>query len=190
MELEKWKDIKGYEGLYQVSDYGRVKKLSRKYKIYNHLTKRYNIRVVKETIIKGTINKGYNRICLTKNKRETNHFVHRLVVENFIRKLREDETVDHIDCNKLNNKLNNLEIVSIDENNMRAYENNLRKNTKKAIQPVYLLDNKGNILKEYKSMNQAAKNLNISSSSHIGRMLDGKQSHVQGYKFKAKTCID
>ena len=42
MELEKWKDIKGYEGLYQVSDYGRVKKLSRKYKIYNHLTKRYN----------------------------------------------------------------------------------------------------------------------------------------------------
>ena len=39
-------------------------------------------------------------------------------------------------------------------------------------------------------MHQAAKDLNIPSSSHIGRMLDGKQSHVKGYKFKAKTCID
>ena len=187
---EIWKDIKGYEGLYQVSNLGRVKRLERKFETYNHLTKRTNYRVVDEKIIKGTIKKGYNRIILTKNKKEKNHFVHRLVVENFIRELKNGENIDHIDCNKLNNCITNLEIVSFDENNNRAFINNLNKNQKRGRQPVYLIDDNGNILKEYRSINQATKDLKISSSSHISRMLDGKQTHVNGYKFKAKTCID
>lgn len=187
---EIWKDIKGYESLYQISNLGRVKRLKRKYRVYNSLTKRYNIRIVDEKILKGTINKGYNRICLSKDGKEKNYFVHRLVIENFIGEIKNNENIDHIDCNKLNNKLDNLEIVSIQENITRAFDNGLRKNTKSSIRPVYLIDDNGNILKEYSSMYSAAKELNISSSSHIGRMLDGKQSHVQGYKFKAKTCID
>ena len=191
MEMEEiWKDIKGYEGLYQISNFGRVKRLKREYNIYNHLTKQNNIRIVDEKILKGAINKGYNRICLTKNKKETNHFVHRLVIENFVRELKENETIDHIDCNKLNNNINNLEIVTATENIDRAITNNLYPYKKRNVQPVYLIDDDGKILKEYSSMYQASKDLNISSSSHIGRMLDGKQSHVKGYKFKAKTCID
>lgn len=59
MEMEEWKDIKGYEGLYQISNLGRVKRLKREYPYYNHLTKRNNMRVVDEKILKGTINKGY-----------------------------------------------------------------------------------------------------------------------------------
>ena len=187
---EIWKDIKDYEDLYQISNLGRVKRLKREYHYYNHLTKRDNIRIVDEKILKGAINKGYNRICLTKDKKETNHFVHRLVVENFIRELKENESIDHIDCNKLNNNINNLEIVTVEENNHRAFINKLNKKQKREKQPVCLIDDDGKVLKEYSSMHQAAKDLNIPSSSHIGRMLDGKQSHVKGYKFKAKTCID
>lgn len=187
---EIWKDIKDYEGLYRISNLGRVKRLKREYHYYNHLTKRDNIRIVDEKILKGTINKGYNRICLTKNGIEKNHFIHRLVIENFVREVKDNENIDHIDCNKLNNNINNLEIVTTRENNHRAFLNNLDKRRKRDIQPVYLIDDEGNILKEYNSMYKAAKDLNISSSSHIGRMLDGKQSHVKGYKFKAKTCID
>lgn len=187
---EIWKDIKDYEGLYQISNLGRVKRLKREYIFYNHLTKRNNVKVIDEKILKGTINKGYNRICLTKNGIEKNHFIHRLVIENFVREVKDNESIDHIDCNKLNNHINNLEIVTVDENNHRAFLNNLDKRRKRDIQPVYLIDDDGKILKEYSSMSSAAKDLNISSSSHIGRMLDGKQSHVNGYKFKAKTCID
>lgn len=187
---EIWKDIKDYDGLYQISSLGRVKRLKREYLCYNHLTKRNNIRIVEEKIIKGTVNKGYSRICLTRDGKEKNHFVHRLVVENFVRKLKDYETIDHIDCNKLNNNINNLEIVSTQENTIRAFKNGLRKGSKVAIQPVYLIDDNGKILKEYSSMYKAAKDLNIPSSSHIGRMLNGKQTHVKGYKFKAKTCID
>ena len=191
MEMEEiWKDIKGYEGLYQISNLGRVKRLKREYSVYNHLTKQNNIRIVDEKILKGAINKGYNRICLTKDKKETNHFVHRLVIENFVRELEENETIDHIDCNKLNNSIDNLEIVSVQENIKRAFNNKLRKYAKVAIQPVYLIDDDGKVLKEYNSMYQASKDLGIKTSSHIGRMIKGKQSHVKGYKFKAKTCID
>ena len=43
---EIWKDIKGYEGLYQISNLGRVKRLKRKFQTYNHLTKRYNTRII------------------------------------------------------------------------------------------------------------------------------------------------
>ena len=174
---EIWKDIKDYEGLYQVSNLGRIKRLQR--------ITRKNVKL-EEKILKGAINKGYNRICLTKDGTEKNHFVHRLVVETFERKLKDGETIDHIDCNKLNNTISNLEIVSITENNHRAFINNLDRRRKRDIQPVYLIDDNDNIIKEYSSMYQAAKDLNISSSSHIGRMLDGKQSHVKGYKFKAK----
>lgn len=187
---EIWKDIKGYEGLYQISNLGRVKRLKRKFQTYNHLTKRYNTRIIDEKILKGTINKGYNRICLTKDGIEKNYFVHRLVIENFVREVKDNETIDHVDCNKLNNNINNLEIVSIQENIMRAFNNGLRKESKAAIQPVYLVDDNDNILKEYDSMYQAAKDLGIKSSSHIGRMLKGQQTHVKGYKFKTKTCID
>lgn len=67
--MEIWKDIEGYEGLYQISNYGRVKRLARAYKVYNKLTNKENIKYLEEKIIKGTINKGYNRICLTKNKK-------------------------------------------------------------------------------------------------------------------------
>jgi hypothetical protein len=190
MEMEeKWKDIKGYEGLYQISNLGRVKRLKRKFQTYNHLTKRYNTRIIDEKILKGTINKGYNRICLTKDGIEKNHFVHRLVIENFVREVKDNENIDHIDCNKLNNNINNLEIVLVQENNLRAFNNGLRKKTKAAIQPIYLIDDNNNIIKEYKSMNCASKELGI-NSSHIGRMLKGQQTHVKGYKFKAKTCID
>ena len=188
--MEEWKDIKGYEGLYQISSLGRVKRLKREYPYYNHLTKRNNMRVVDEKILKGTINKGYNRICLTKDGIEKNHFVHRLVIENFVREVKDNENIDHIDCNKLNNNINNLEIVSVEENNHRAFINKLDKRKRKEKQPVCLIDDNGKVIKEYQSMHQAAKDLNIPSSSHIGRMLDGKQSHVKGYKFKAKTCID
>lgn len=188
--MEIWKDIKKYEGLYQISNLGRVKRLKREYHYYNHLTKRDNIRIVDEKILKGTINKGYNRICLTKDGIEKNYFVHRLVIENFVREVKDNENIDHIDCNKLNNNINNLEIVTATENIDRAITNNLYPYKGRNVQPVCLIDDDGNVLKEYSSMYQAAKDLGIKSSSHIGRMLDGKQSHVQGYKFKAKTCID
>lgn len=97
---EIWKDIKGYEGLYQISNLGRVKSLARKYKS----------RVCKETIKKFSIDvKGYCKVNLCKNGKITYPRIHRLVAEHFILNPKKLPQVNHIDENKQNNRVDNLE---------------------------------------------------------------------------------
>ena len=113
MQEEIWKDIKGYEGLYQVSNLGRVKSLKRKYK------KRY---IDKEIIKKfSKIPKGYLRTGLSKNGIVKYYFVHRLVAEAFIPNYDNLPCVNHKDCNTANNMADNLEWVTYKENN--SYKN-------------------------------------------------------------------
>lgn len=96
---EVWKDIPNYEGLYQVSNLGRVKSLSRM------MQKRKCV----ETIKKPTLsNKGYYRLPLYNNGKVKYYAIHRLVAELFVDNLENKLTVDHIDRNKLNNNVSNL----------------------------------------------------------------------------------
>ena len=111
---EIWKDIEGYEGLYQVSNLGRVKSLE----------KIRGVQFQKEKIlIPQTIKGGYLRIGLSKNGKSTKFLIHRLVAEAFIPK---HFTVNHKDGNKTNNSLDNLEWVSQKENNIHAYQTGLK----------------------------------------------------------------
>lgn len=96
-ELEVWKDIPGYEGLYQVSDFGRVKSLSFK-------------RSGKERILKQGIKKqGYHHVCLRKDNKNNWFLVHRLVAKCFLEPIEGKEIVNHKDENPSNNHVNNLE---------------------------------------------------------------------------------
>lgn len=121
---EIWKDIPCFEGLYQISNLGRVKSLER---VLPHKT--YGTWKLKEKILKPSINgAGYLFVILfDKNKVTHNKRIHRLVAEIFVKN--EDKNkftqVDHIDCNKLNNKFDNLEWVTPLENTRRAINNNL-----------------------------------------------------------------
>lgn len=112
---ERWRDIKGYEGLYQVSDLGRVKSLN------CH-------RSGKEKILKPVDNgKGYKLVHLVKEKRLKWKSVHRLVAESFIINNNNKPTVNHIDGNRANNKVDNLEWATYSENNIHSYRCNGRK---------------------------------------------------------------
>ena len=118
---EIWKDIEGYEGLYQVSNRGRVKSLER-------IVMRKNGRPysVPELIKERQIDhKGYDRIGLNKNGKKKRFFVHRLVLQAFNQSSDETLEVNHIDGNKLNNNVENLEWVTSSENSIHAFENNL-----------------------------------------------------------------
>lgn len=132
-ENERWKDIPGFEGLYQISDYGRVKALTRtlSHKIHGSWT-------IKEKILKPSLNgkgqnnyntgKGYLFVVLfDRNKKTHNVRIHRLVAENFVSNpnINIYTQVDHIDCNKLNNYYKNLEWVTPLENTRRALKNGL-----------------------------------------------------------------
>lgn len=112
MENEIWKDIAGYEGLYQISSFGNVKSLLRT--VDRGVS---GLLVIKEKILKvGLDNAGYYHVSLCKNNKGVTLKIHRLVAINFIEnKLNVDE-VNHIDRNKLNNNISNLEWVSKREN--------------------------------------------------------------------------
>lgn len=117
---ECWRDIKGYEGLYQVSNFGRIKALPKK---RNNGTGYY---IQKEKIMKPQLkNKRYLGIYLTKEGKHKNYLIHRLVAENFILNPNNYPQINHIDCNKLNNNVNNLEWCTQEWNLEHALKNGL-----------------------------------------------------------------
>ena len=101
--MEEWKSIPGYEGLYEVSSYGRVKSLE-KYR-YNNGRKQ----LLKEKILKPHNTKGYFMICLYKNKTYKSYQIHRLVAQVFIPNPDNLPEVNHKDENPGNNNVENLE---------------------------------------------------------------------------------
>lgn len=122
---EVWKDIKGYEGLYQISNLGRIKSL------YGWNGRRY---LEREKILKPTTKNDerstYPRaiIKLTKNKKSKDYKVHRLVAQTFIPNPKNKPQVNHIDGNPLNNRVENLEWCTDRENKIHAYKYLRKKN--------------------------------------------------------------
>lgn len=117
---EVWKEIKDYPN-YQISSLGRVKSL----KYYSNINKKYYER---ELILKEKINMhGYKYVGLSCNGLRKSKSIHRLVAENFIPNNNEYKEVNHVDGNKLNNKINNLEWCTRRENVLHAYKLGLKK---------------------------------------------------------------
>lgn len=112
--MEIWKDIPGYNGLYQVSNLGNVK---RKQKTYFCGTRNNTKRVLEERLIIGDIARGYKRVGLYNNKKHKRFMVHRLVAQAFIPNPDNKPQIDHIDGNRLNNTVKNLRWVTMKENN-------------------------------------------------------------------------
>lgn len=102
---EVWKDVKGYEGLYQISNLGNVKSVG----IY-HKDNKGNVRYLKRNReVKQTNDRGYLKIQLNKNKTRKTKYIHQLVAEAFIPNPNNYKEVNHIDSNPENNCENNLE---------------------------------------------------------------------------------
>lgn len=124
---EIWRDIKGYNELYQISNFGRVKsKTTLVYKQSNGVSKKPTFYSKKAKIVAITDNgRGYKISSLSKNGRK-NHYIHRLVAEAFIPNPDKKPQVNHINGIKSDNRVENLEWVSCLENLHHALDNNLR----------------------------------------------------------------
>lgn len=122
IKIEKWKDVKNYEELYEISDKGQVRRKN------------------KNNVLKQS-NSVYRSVTLCKNNIKTNFTIHRLVAEAFISNPDNKEFVNHIDGNKYNNKNYNLEWCTRLENSKHASQNGLVRNQ-------YGKNNNMNILNE------------------------------------------
>lgn len=115
-EIEIWKDVIGYEGLYQVSNIGRVKTLAKIRTGLEYRTKKTTYRQYKEKLMSQCIMRTYYAVVLRKDGAYKTHLVHRLVAKAFIQNPENKPNVNHIDFNPLNNHLSNLEWCTQYEN--------------------------------------------------------------------------
>ena len=162
----EWRDIKGYEGLYQVSDTGLIKSLAR-YKP-NHSKLQYIPEKIKTERVKE---QGYSIIDLYKDNKGKTYHVHRLVAEAFVPNPYNKETVNHIDGNKRNNIATNLEWATAKEQNVHFYKHHLKSksNIKKAVLAMNMANAKKvmclNSGKIFNSIAEAARCFNIDGST-------------------------
>ena len=129
IQIEEWKDVNGYEEYYQVSNFGRVKGLNRYKKARNGSISKTKERIMAQT----TTKKGYLKCKLSKENISKNIPVHRLVATSFLENIQNKPQINHIDGNKKNNNLNNLEWCTGKENVKHAIDKVLRKKIPKAI---------------------------------------------------------
>ena len=177
---EIWKDIEGYEGLYQISSLGRVKSLERTY------TANYQGQPIQkkcgERIRKTTTVHGYPHVRLYKHCKGMNFKIHRLIAIAFIPN--PDPTkytnINHKDGNKLNNSIDNLEWSNDQLNIRHGYETGLYDNVFKPVER-YTLD--GVFLGRWKSAREASKE----TGEHFGNISDccrGTRKKCNGYTWK------
>lgn len=162
MEQEIWKPVVGYEGLYEVSNLGRV----------------YSVK--KSVMMKFYDHHGYSRLKLTKDKKEIDFAVHRLVADAFIPNPENLPFINHKDYNRSNNVVSNLEWCTA------WYNSNYS-----IAKPVAQYTTDGKLVAIYLSAREAAKRTGIDAST-IGCIVTGIKGNTGGgfvWKFAEKNGI-
>ena len=183
---EEWRSCVGYEGLYEVSNFGRVRSLRENTRI-----KDKENRIMKQKID----DKGYYRVNLNNGKRVKAYLVSRLVAEAFIPNIAGLPHVGHNDDNKANNHVSNLYWTDPKENNHHngKYARFLQKHNekidviaRKISKPVIQTDLKTGQEVEFWSMQEASRQTGVSSGK-ISMVCAGKRKSAGGYAWRLKV---
>lgn len=189
---EVWRQIKGCEGAYEISSFGRVKSL----------------KSGKPLIMKPKVeSNGYLRISLYNNKKGRSVLVHKLVAEAFLGQRPDGMQVNHIDGDKTNNKVDNLEYCTCSENIKHAYNTGLKEKCREHGSSMFRM-NEGKLKayrnrisravvsiceatgeeREHESVNAAARET-LSDVANVSRVLKGDYRQTNGYRFKYKEEV-
>lgn len=180
--VEEWKDIDGFDGKYQISNLGRIKRNNDRFH-------------QKEMLLKTHITNGYESVTLRKDGHKYNYYIHRLVAIAFVENPNNSPCVDHIDTIKTNNCYGNLKWCTRKENSnnpltikhmtekapksMLGKSGSLHPRSKRVLQ----YDLNGNFLKAFESITQAAK----ITGTNLGNLYSccaGKRNYSNGYVWR------
>lgn len=174
-----WKDVVGYEGLYEVSNTGSVRTHSNK----TTYTKRHGVRHWKQRVLKDKTPNGRDvRVSLWKDGKHKDYLVHRLVAEAFIPRVESKNFINHIDGNPRNNNVSNLEWCDHTENNNHAFDNDLIQTNKKVI--LVSIETGEPIL--FRSLSKASEFLGH-NQGYLSREIKKGSSIIKGYEIYLKA---
>ena len=164
-EVETFVKIEGFEN-YEVSNLGKVRNIK------------------SGRIIKPSLNKnGYLRLWLCENNKKKYLYLHRIIATAFIDNSEEKPCVNHIDENKLNNDLSNLEWCTVKENNIHGTRT--KRAAEKCFKKVIQLDLNDNVLNEFESIKQAGQKTGA-LARNISSCCNGKRKSAGGFKWRKK----
>lgn len=180
---EIWTPIRDFENLYEISNYGRVKTIKT-----NKIRDGY------------FSNCGYKVIGLSKKSKQYVKLIHRLVIDNFIGTNDKTLTVNHIDHNKDNNNLSNLEYMKLEDNIKEAWNSgiydkhvkNLKemmKGNKIGSRVVYQYDLKGNFIQKWNCIKDACRHYGWHTNGHISECCRGIYKKSHGYIWKYESDV-
>ena len=166
--IEIWKPVVGYEGLYEVSNLGKVKAI------------KWHRGEEEKEMKPYTTYKGYLRLRLCKNGKGKQFQIHRLVAEAFIPNPENKPYIDHINTDRTDNRVENLRWVTNKENcnNPISKQNYSKSNKVKTAVPILQFDKNMNFIKKWESMTDAETSLGIKS----------RLSEYCGNKYGRKTA--
>lgn len=172
---EIWKDIKDYEGLYQVSNLGRVKSLN-----YRHTGRERVMEPSKHKV-------GYLLVSLCKDGKQKTFLIHRLVAEDFIPNPENKPEVNHKSENKQDNRVENLEWVWHKDNCNHGTRN--KRVAKAQSKTVIQFSKTGEFIREWESLHEIERQLGY-FIQNISKCCLGQTKSAYGYFWKYKERVD
>lgn len=184
---EIWKPVVDFENYYEVSSLGNVRTIDRYACDKNGKYRHIKLKQITKQIDRS----GYYKVDIKNDVERKTIAIHRLVAQAFLPNSENKPCVNHIDGNKLNNSITNLEWATYSENNKHAIDTGLRKSpwtgkfglNNPVSKPVYQLDKMGNIINNFVNAREA-ENITGISHKHISCCCNGKRKTTGGYCWK------
>lgn len=169
--MEEWKPVVGYEGLYEVSNLGKIRNVNTNRQLSTYVSKR-----------------GYERVMLWKHNKGKKYMVHRIVAFSFVPNVSNKPQINHKDENKLNNRAENLEwCTQLENHNYGTIRERISKsliNNPGHSKGVLAIDEKGIVAMRFPSIREASRQLNISPSNISDRLRNRVKTKCCGFFWK------